>query len=66
MYVLEGTLTMRLRGQPAVTLHPGQTFYESPGDVHVVSANASDKLPAKFLVVMIKDRNRPPSRPTSP
>ena len=62
VYVLEGAVTMQVRGQPAVTLHPGGTFYEAPDDVHMVSANASDKVPAKFLVVMIKDKSRPASR----
>ncbi len=66
VYVLAGTLNMQVKGQPAVTLHPGETFYESPSDIHVVSANASDKLPAKFLVFMIKDKNRSASRPAAP
>lgn len=39
VYVLEGEVTMQVRGQPAVTLRPGQTFYEAPDDIHVVSAN---------------------------
>ena len=66
VYVLEGTLTMQVQGQAAVTLHPGETFYELPSDIHVVSANASDKAPARFLVVMIKDKNRPGSRSVAP
>jgi len=43
----------------------GETFYESPSDIHIVSANASDKVPARFLVVMIKDKNRSGSRPVA-
>jgi quercetin dioxygenase-like cupin family protein len=62
VYVLEGTLTMQVRGSSAVTLHSGQTFYESPDDVHVVSANASKTSPAKILVVMIKDKGKPATR----
>lgn len=56
VYVLEGTLRMQVQGSPAVTLGPGGTFYESPGDVHTVSENASQTKPAKFLVVMIRDK----------
>ena len=65
VYVLEGTLTMQVQGHAAVTLHAGETFYESPGDIHAVSANASQVVPAKFLVVMVKDKARPVSRAVS-
>ena len=30
LYVLEGQIIMQLKGQPAVTLKAGQTFYEGP------------------------------------
>ncbi len=56
VYVLEGMLRMQVQGSPAVTLGPGATFYESPDDVHTVSENASQTKPAKFLVVMVKDK----------
>lgn len=63
VYVLSGTLRMQVDGQEAVTLKPGETFYESPNDVHRVSANASATEPVKFLVVMVKDKGRPSTRP---
>jgi len=53
VYVLEGTLHMQIEGQKLVTLTRGQTFYEAPDDVHLVSANASKTEPAKFLVVKV-------------
>ena len=56
VYVLEGRLRMQVQGSPAVTLGPGGTFYESPDDVHTVSENASRTKPAKFLVVMVRDK----------
>src|SRR5580704_11635190 len=62
VYVLQGELTMQVQGSPAVTLRAGQTFYESPDDIHQVSANASKTAPAKFLVVSIKDKAKPGSR----
>ena len=37
---------------------PGQTFYEGPDDVHVVSRNASQTAPAKFLC-SLKDKGAP-------
>lgn len=58
VYVLEGSVRMQVQGSPAVTLGPGGTFYESPDDLHVVSENASPTKPAKFLVVMVKDKPR--------
>jgi hypothetical protein len=42
-----------------VTLTPGQTFYEGPDDVHVVDRNASGTQPARFLVLLIKDKGAP-------
>jgi quercetin dioxygenase-like cupin family protein len=62
VYVLEGELIMQVQGGPKVTLKPGETFYESPSDVHAVSANASQTAPAKFLVFIIKDKGAPTTR----
>ena len=55
VYVLEGSIVMGVAGGAEVTLTPGQTFYEAPGDVHTVGRNASDTEPAKFLVLLVKD-----------
>jgi quercetin dioxygenase-like cupin family protein len=62
VYVLQGTVVMQVAGSPAVTLRKGQTFYEGPTDVHVVSANASKTAPAKILVFILKDKGAPVSR----
>lgn len=59
VYVLEGTIVMQVKGGKQVTLKPGQTFYEGPGDVHLVGHNASDTEPAKFVVVLIKGKGAP-------
>lgn len=56
VYVLEGSVVMQLKGGQPVTLTPGQTFYEGPADVHVVDRNASSTQPAKFMVLLIKDK----------
>lgn len=63
VYVLEGSVTMQVAGSAPVTLKPGDTFFEAPGDVHVTSANASSSAPAKFLVYMVKDKGAPPTVP---
>ena len=54
VYVLEGSIVMQVQGQDAVTLTPGQVFYEGPKDLHVVGRNASTTKPARFIVVLIK------------
>jgi quercetin dioxygenase-like cupin family protein len=59
VYVLEGSAVMQVRGQKAVTLGPGQSFYEDPNDIHVVSRNASSTKPAKFLVFLINKKGAP-------
>ena len=59
VYVLQGSIVMQLKGGKEVTLTPGQTFYEGPDDIHVVGRNASATEPAKFLVVLIKDKGAP-------
>ena len=59
VYVLEGSIVMQVRGGKEVTLTPGQTFYEGPDDVHVVGRNASETEPAKFVVLMVKDKGAP-------
>src|SRR5262245_18532738 len=55
VYVLEGSVVMQLKGGQQV----GQAFYEGPDDVHVIDRNASSTNPAKFLVVLIKDKGAP-------
>src|SRR5262245_58402421 len=59
VYVLEGSIVMQVKGGKEVTLTPGQSFYEGPQDVHVVGRNASTIRPAKFLVVLVKDKGAP-------
>jgi quercetin dioxygenase-like cupin family protein len=63
VYVLEGSVVMQVEGKPAVTLTPGQTFYESPKDIHSVSKNASATETAKILVVMVKSKGVAPVLP---
>ena len=59
LYVLEGSVVMQVKGGQPVTLKPGQIFYEGPDDIHVVDRNASKTKPAKFVVVLIKEKGAP-------
>jgi quercetin dioxygenase-like cupin family protein len=54
---------MAVKGGKEVTLRSGQTFYESPNDVHSVSRNASSTAPAKFLVFFVKQKGAPTTVP---
>jgi quercetin dioxygenase-like cupin family protein len=57
--MLKGSVVMQVRGGKEVTLRPGESFYEAPDDIHVVSRNASGTEPAKFLVFLIHDKGAP-------
>lgn len=59
VYVMEGSIVMQVKGEKEVTLTPGQTFYEGPDDVHLVGRNASSTQPARFLVLLVKDKGAP-------
>jgi quercetin dioxygenase-like cupin family protein len=59
VYVLEGAIVMQLKGGKEVTLTRGQTFYEGPNDLHTVGRNASQTKPAKFIVLLLKDKGAP-------
>lgn len=56
-YVLEGALRMRVGDGPEVVYRAGDTFYETAGDVHRTSANASATEPARFLAYFTCDRD---------
>ena len=66
VYVLEGQVVMQVEGDDPVTLSPGQMFYETPDDIHVVSRNASDTEPARFLVHILKTIGVPVTTPVGP
>jgi quercetin dioxygenase-like cupin family protein len=64
VYVLEGTIEMQVKGGKLMTLGVGETFYENPRDIHVVGRNASKTKPAKFLVLLLKDKGAPIAVPS--
>src|SRR5580704_9400592 len=66
VYVLEGAIVMQLKGGKEITLTPGQSFYEGPNDIHTVGRNASTTKPAKFIVVLLKDKGAPVLLPVNP
>ena len=65
VYVLEGSLVMQVKGGQQVTLKAGDTFYENPDDIHVVSKNVSATAPAKILTFFVKDKGAPATVPAN-
>jgi quercetin dioxygenase-like cupin family protein len=62
-YVIEGSYRTRSGDEPEAVFTAGQTFYEAPGAVHRVSANASRERPVRFLAYFICDGNAPLTAP---
>jgi quercetin dioxygenase-like cupin family protein len=62
-YVLEGDLRFKVDGGEETTYHAGQMFYEKPGSVHRVSANASATKPCRFLAMVFVDKTKPLTEP---
>lgn len=53
--VLEGSIRSSVNGAPEKVYNVGENFYEEPGSLHEVSANASDTKPARLLAVFVLD-----------
>ena len=63
-YVTEGAIRMKVAGQQKeMTYQAGETFYEPPDTVHLVGANASGKVKAKFVAFFVCDHEAPLSSP---
>ncbi len=58
-YVAEGAIRFQVKGGPESVYKAGESFYEAPNGVHQVSANASDKQPAKLIAFFICDHETP-------
>jgi quercetin dioxygenase-like cupin family protein len=62
-YVLEGDIEFQLAGQAKTVCRAGQMFYEPPGSIHQVSANASATKPARMLAMVFAKKGVPRSMP---
>ncbi|MFN2563657.1 MAG: cupin domain-containing protein [Gemmatimonadaceae bacterium] len=58
-HVVEGALRTQVQGEPEAIYAAGQTFYEVPNGVHLVSANASSAAPARLIAIFVCDRDTP-------
>ncbi|MBB4185763.1 cupin domain-containing protein [Sinorhizobium terangae] len=53
--VLDGAIRSSVNGSPEKVYNTGENFYEEPGALHGVSANASDTESARLLAVFVVD-----------
>jgi len=58
-YVVAGALRTQVEGQREMIYKAGESFYEAPNGVHLVSANASSTEPAKLVAALICDHDAP-------
>jgi quercetin dioxygenase-like cupin family protein len=49
------------QGEPAKTLHAGETFFEAPADIHLDSRNPSNTVPTRLLVFFVEDKGVQPT-----
>ncbi len=49
----------KIDGQAEAIYNAGESFYEPPGALHTISANASKDKPSRFLAFFVCDRNTP-------
>src|SRR5438067_2163202 len=55
--VTAGMLRTQVRGEPEAVYEAGGSFYEAPGGIHIISANASGQRPARFVAVFLCDHD---------
>lgn len=58
-YVAQGTIRSQVQGGPEATYQTGESFYEPPNGVHLVSANASSTEPATLIAYLLCDHEAP-------
>ncbi len=64
-YVVYGAVRMQVEGERPAVYEAGESFYEEAGRVHLISANASRELPARFVAWFTCDGARPQSLVTA-
>jgi len=63
LHVLSGQLNAQVKGGELTVLNPGDTYYESPNDIHIVSRNPSSTTPAKAILFMLHNKGAALSTP---
>lgn len=58
-YVVAGAIRTQVKGEPVMIYKAGESFYEAPNGIHLISANASSTEPAKLLAYLLCDHEAP-------
>lgn len=58
-YVVEGAYRMQVKGETEKIFRAGESFYEAPNGIHLISANASSTEPVKFIAYFVCDHDTP-------
>lgn len=58
-YVIDGEFHSQTEGGPDTVYRAGESFYEAPNAVHLISANASDRNRVRFTASFICDTDAP-------
>jgi quercetin dioxygenase-like cupin family protein len=58
-YVVQGAYRSQVQGENVKVYRAGDSFYEAPNRLHLLSANASSTEPAAFLAVFVCDHDSP-------
>ena len=62
-YVLEGEIRSKVGDGPEKTYGVGEMFFETPGQTHAVSRNASTSKPARLLAILLAEKGQPLTTP---
>jgi quercetin dioxygenase-like cupin family protein len=61
VYVMDGSVLCGLDGREPIVVAAGESFYEPPGVLHSVSANASDDVPASMIAFFVLEDGQAPT-----
>jgi len=64
--VVEGGIRSKVDDGPEIVYLAGQSFYETAGALHAVSANASDKVDARLLAIFLCPQQNQKTSPSQP
>ncbi|HSI13076.1 MAG TPA: cupin domain-containing protein [Chthoniobacter sp.] len=62
-YVVSGTLEFQVAGEPLLTLHTGDTFFEPPGSKHMVARNPDKSEKTVLIAFVVNPKNQAVAQP---
>lgn len=62
-YVVSGTLEFQVAGEPLLTLHAGDTFFEPPGSKHMIARNPDKAEKTVLIAFVVNPKNQATAQP---